>query len=206
MTKYTRRSFVKRTGSATLGAALGLGLLPSLTRKLHASDTSDPQGVKSQKPLALNATKIVPITDGSNQIGQMTLETTQTSSPAQSCLVSFAQTTTWKVTVAINIAGVAYSAMTQWAKKRVWICSGGGVVLSDDNCEPAGQSLPSGSLNITNASGQTCGTLTVATDGPNTTDPNHKRPAASVFPSAAKKDSPYADFPYLDPVLDCCPL
>lgn len=42
MSKISRRIFVKRTGGTTLGAALGLGLIPSLTRKLHAEDTSSP--------------------------------------------------------------------------------------------------------------------------------------------------------------------
>ena len=40
MSHLTRRSFVKRTGAVTLGSALGLGVLPSVTRKLHATDTS----------------------------------------------------------------------------------------------------------------------------------------------------------------------
>ncbi len=40
MEKLTRRSFVKRSGAVTLGSVLGLGVLPSLTRKLHATDLS----------------------------------------------------------------------------------------------------------------------------------------------------------------------
>jgi len=44
MTKISRRTFVKRSGAATLGGALGLGILPSLTRRLHASDTSTQAG------------------------------------------------------------------------------------------------------------------------------------------------------------------
>jgi hypothetical protein len=46
MSQITRRSFVKRTGGVTLGAALGLGLLPSVTRKLHATDSSVGEGIK----------------------------------------------------------------------------------------------------------------------------------------------------------------
>ena len=48
MTRFTRRVFIKRGGAATLGSVLGLGLLPSLTRKLHATDQSggDPRNVK----------------------------------------------------------------------------------------------------------------------------------------------------------------
>ena len=46
----TRRTFSKRTG--TLSAALGLGILPSLTKRLHAEDTSTnnagPYSVKYQ--------------------------------------------------------------------------------------------------------------------------------------------------------------
>ncbi len=37
----TRRRFVKTTGGATLGTVLGLGLLPSVTRRLGATDISD---------------------------------------------------------------------------------------------------------------------------------------------------------------------
>jgi len=40
MSKITRRSFIKRTGAVTLGSTLGLGLLPSVTRKLYATDLS----------------------------------------------------------------------------------------------------------------------------------------------------------------------
>lgn len=40
MNKITRRSFVKRTGGVSLGSVLGLGLLPSVTRRLHAADFS----------------------------------------------------------------------------------------------------------------------------------------------------------------------
>lgn len=45
MSKFTRRVFIKKSGVATLGSVLGLGLLPSLTRKLHATDESgEPPG------------------------------------------------------------------------------------------------------------------------------------------------------------------
>lgn len=64
MTKYTRRSFVKRTGSATLGAALGLGLLPSLTRKLHAADTSTGEGVKTTNTLGVGVTSKIDVPGG----------------------------------------------------------------------------------------------------------------------------------------------
>lgn len=40
MEKISRRAFVKRSGAVTLGSVLGLGMLPSLTRKLHAADSS----------------------------------------------------------------------------------------------------------------------------------------------------------------------
>jgi hypothetical protein len=40
MEKISRRSFVKRTGAVTLGSVLGLGILPSVTRRLHATDLS----------------------------------------------------------------------------------------------------------------------------------------------------------------------
>lgn len=40
MSTFTRRSFVKKSGVATIGGVFGLGLLPSLTRKLHATDQS----------------------------------------------------------------------------------------------------------------------------------------------------------------------
>ena len=38
--RINRRSFVKRTGAVTLGSVLGLGILPSINRRLHATDTS----------------------------------------------------------------------------------------------------------------------------------------------------------------------
>lgn len=52
MSDVTRRVFIKRGGAATLGSALGLGLLPSLTRKLHATDQSgDVTNCKLNHPL-----------------------------------------------------------------------------------------------------------------------------------------------------------
>jgi hypothetical protein len=39
--QITRRTFVKRTSEMTLGSVLGLGILPSITRKLHAIDGSE---------------------------------------------------------------------------------------------------------------------------------------------------------------------
>ena len=47
MIKVTRRTFIRRSGTATLGSVLGLGLLPSLTRKLHATDQSEPTNVNT---------------------------------------------------------------------------------------------------------------------------------------------------------------
>ena len=47
MSQVTRRSFVKRTGAMTLGAALGVGVIPSMTRRLRAADlSSQGPGVK----------------------------------------------------------------------------------------------------------------------------------------------------------------
>jgi hypothetical protein len=41
MEKISRRSFIKRSGAVTLGSVLGLGMLPSVTRKLQAGDVSE---------------------------------------------------------------------------------------------------------------------------------------------------------------------
>ena len=62
MTHYTRRSFIKRAGSASLGTALGLGLIPSLTSKLKASDTSGGiQGVVMQVTSSSTSATATPV-------------------------------------------------------------------------------------------------------------------------------------------------
>ena len=122
MAKYTRRSFVKRSGSATLSAALGLGLLPSLTRKLHAADSSNLTGIKANAPQGLNVTTTKTLESG----GTLELELNQVlSAPAGLCVLSIRVTQTYRVKLKKTLNGVTYRADANWVREYTWKCENG---------------------------------------------------------------------------------
>jgi hypothetical protein len=127
MDKISRRSFVKRSGAVTLGSVLGLGILPSVTRKLHATDYSQTciQGVKVDWN-SNSYSKTFPYGSGSLELGT-----------ALSCSVSKG---VCSVTATVHIlrycvyrqtvGGVPCSASSYENAYYTYSCVDGAVVLS----------------------------------------------------------------------------
>lgn len=160
MTKYTRRSFVKRTGSATLGAALGLGLLPSLTRKLHAADTSTSQGVngKWKKNDAGDALKVVaPLPQAAclpsqtanatlpGNAGSFTVGIQQSMAPFQVCSNSVTVTEVLWINITAVINGVQRNFAKTWSRGRIFKCEGSAPVPQDVDPTPSIITFPENS-------------------------------------------------------------
>lgn len=122
MTKFTRRNFVKRTGAATIGSALGLGLLPSLTRRLHALDSSTllAQGVE-----VLYSNKST--TDSwAVQGGTLTITQTITASAALGACVSSLGVTRKRSYHYIRVKnGKTYVGLTSHTDNQYYRCEGG---------------------------------------------------------------------------------
>ena len=107
MSKFTRRTFVRR-GTATLGTVLGLGLLPSLTRKLHATDESSP-------PVVPNGLKFDYAGDGTASRtetfhgGTLTISIAFTCSPAKGvCSTVGLMSVLRQASFSITLSGVFY--------------------------------------------------------------------------------------------------
>src|SRR5262245_22382340 len=136
MTNYTRRSFVKRTGSATLGAALGLGLLPSLTRKLHAADTSAAKGVLALNPSGERRATFptivsIPHPNGPVVVGNLTLSCEYIGSPPfGSCVPSLTITRKLSLSFEIVAGGLSYLEKEKnWTMTGRFRCVNNGVVF-----------------------------------------------------------------------------
>jgi hypothetical protein len=154
MTKNTRRSFVKRTGAATLGTALGLGLLPSLTRKLHATDSSEnmpPMGVRLY--LAADPQPTQYQYGG----GTLTLSITQTASVAAGvCAPSILLTIVRKAVFVKTVNGSTYTGEMKRTDTVYWCCING-VPSYVPGTSPS--STQPRSAAITNSSGQSIGSM-----------------------------------------------
>jgi hypothetical protein len=83
MIRVTRRTFIKRSGTATLGSVLGLGLLPSLTRKLHATDQSEPTISKSSNGVKFKFEKASLTQSWDVKGGKLSISINLSSSPEQ---------------------------------------------------------------------------------------------------------------------------
>jgi len=203
MTRYTRRSFVKRSGSATLGAALGLGLLPSLTRKLHAADNSGGTGIKALVP----ASTQLEVSNTTNvQGGQLELKVKHVLPATNTCVTpKIAHTVEYTAKFTVNIGGVAYQGLGGWSRTREWDCAQGTVRLISDSGMPGSEPIQ-----IKSASGQTGGSIQVATFPPPQVPPpapGDGTHGASVFLSNAKSQSVINMWPSLEaysPVYVCC--
>jgi hypothetical protein len=169
MTKYTRRSFVKRTGSATLGAALGLGLLPSLTRKLHAADTSVSQGVYGKwKKNPNNDSKegtvkvLTPVPDTASQpaetlvhtlangAGTVTTGIQRSMAPYKDCCNSVTVTDILSINVTAVVAGQQRVYNKSWNRRNVYLCENGTPTPTEVDGTPSKIYFPEGS-NATNS-------------------------------------------------------
>ena len=124
MSKFTRRTFVKR-GSATLGAVLGLGLLPSLTRKLHATDQSTPPPAANGVKFDYEGNGTASRTD-TYQGGTLTMSITFTCSPAKGvCGAVGLMSVLRSATFVTTLSGVNYRAAATDLSLCTWQCVGG---------------------------------------------------------------------------------
>jgi len=161
MSRLTRRSFVKRTGAVSLGSALGLGLLPSVTRKLYAVDTSTFMGIT---PTA--AEGVSPSAAGLNYppgapVGEMLLTIGINASVAVGvCALSITVTISRTATYTQLQNGVDYKGTAKINSYYIWICEDGVVKLSKMHTDFAEKDVA-----VSGGGGQ-IGTLRSETDGP----------------------------------------
>jgi hypothetical protein len=143
MSKISRRIFVKRTGASSLGAALGLGLIPSLTRKLHAEDTSAPP-----PPPPVPGVLVLWTTNQINDSwtvggGTLTLSITQSASaPLNTCTGVLRITVVRAATYLKTIGAKTYVGNHSITDHYYWRCESGvpRVFHSNGYFSPTGQS------------------------------------------------------------------
>ncbi len=122
MTNITRRTFVKRSGAATLGSALGLGILPSLTRRLHAEDTS----TSSDAGVSAQYTSIYDLAPFEVNGGTLTVEQKlKVSAPAYACVSSLQVVRAYTFNYIKTVSGVVYRASAFGEMKRYYKCING---------------------------------------------------------------------------------
>lgn len=164
MSKFTRRVFLKRSGTATLGSVLGLGLLPSLTRKLHATD-------ESGDPTEARLTCDLDTLSQSWAYMGGTLSLSIVLSPSLGsgvCGSAPVMTVTRTATYVKETKVVTYSAAFSEVSDVTWQCIGG-VVTATSVTHPVPPSGPDVAIaNVDNAK-ETIGTLGVTGSSP--TDP-----------------------------------
>jgi hypothetical protein len=133
MTNYTRRSFVKRSGSATLGAALGLGLLPSLTRKLHAGDTSTCGGGGTSGSIQVLLGDLPKPVSQSYRGGVLSLSLAVTLSAAPAaCVPSILVTVRRTARYDKSVNGSSYVGLITRTDLLYWRCQNGAPYLFDE--------------------------------------------------------------------------
>ena len=124
MSKISKRSFVKRGTAATLGTFLGLGLLPSFTRKLHATDLSvgpTPTGIKFDWKGSGTISR-----SDTFQGGNLSMSISFSCSPAKGvCGTSATMITLRTVTFSITLFGVFYTATATDMSLITWECDQG---------------------------------------------------------------------------------
>jgi hypothetical protein len=122
MTKITRRSFVKRSGAATLGSALGLGVLPSLTRRLHAQDTS----LESSQGVTILFKTASDLSAYSVNGGQLTIKQVLTVSTAAGlCVPSLKATRTYDYKFTKVVNNLEYTGIASAVVHRYYKCING---------------------------------------------------------------------------------
>ncbi len=126
MIKVTRRTFIKRSGTATLGSVLGLGLLPSLTRKLHATDQSVPPVTKSANGVKFQYEK-ASLTQGWDvKGGKLSISITLSSSPEQGvCALTGVISVLRTATFALLHSKVEYTGKVTDLSLVTWQCQNG---------------------------------------------------------------------------------
>lgn len=164
MTFITRRAFIKRTGSASLGTALGLGLIPSVTTKLKAADTSGGiKGVRATTTSAGITASAAPLAFGGGTVHAGVSFTYLYA--AGSCNAQLV--VKWRRWFSYSRSGaVVFTEQQLW--QTSWICSGGSVssstqYLNEDGSLPApgttANTMTLESRPITDAKGKVVGLL-----------------------------------------------
>ncbi len=122
MANISKRSFVKRGGAATLGTFLGLGLLPSLTRKLHATDQSGPPPVPNGVKFDYAGNGTASRSD-TFQGGTLTMSITFSCSPGKGvCAPTGLFSTLRTATFSITLSGVFYTGTATDQSLITWEC------------------------------------------------------------------------------------
>jgi hypothetical protein len=207
MTQYTRRSFIKRAGSASLGTALGLGLVPSITNKLKAVDTSSGvMGVVMQLTSASSsATASTAYAGGTINAGVAIIQMPT----AGTCLLSIS--VVWRRWLSYARGGATiFTSEQRW--RTTWTCVNGAPsmvkqYLNIDGTDPAPGTVPTGqvlrSQAIVDASGANCGLLEQMASA-NTSDT--AQGTRGVASDGWAPISPIIDTGLVSHSITCCPL
>ncbi len=164
MSRFTRRVFIKRGGAATLGSALGMGLLPSLTRKLHATDQSG--GVPTNVKLTYSQT--AKKQSWQYMGGTLTITIQLVSSPESGVCSGSAVMSVSRTAIYTKVSPkVTYTASYSEIANVTWQCIGG-VATATSVTHPTPPSSPDIAIANVNNSKETIGTLsTVGSAGSN---------------------------------------
>lgn len=196
MNKFSRRTFVKRTGAATLGSALGLGLLPSLTRKLYAVDSS----TASSGIAAYLTSPVVPV-NFSVGGGLLTLTITQSCTAASgTCVNSLCVTVKRNAKYTKTVSGKNYVGDITRTDSLYWRCESGVATLYyASHSQPVSAPI----ANVLNPV-ETIGTL--YPDGVTSEDQKTSGLRAKIFDDTTGEWSSWYDFGNVSYVVYCCSL
>ena len=194
MNKLSRRSFVKRTGAATIGSALGLGLLPSLTRKLYAVDSS----TASSGVAAYITSPVVPVTVPVNG-GLLTLTITQSCTAAPGvCVNSLCVTVKRNARFTKTVSGKNYVGDITRTDSLYWRCeSGVATLFYASHSQPVSAPI----ANVTDPA-DTRGV--VYPDGVTSEDQKTSGLRAKIFDNTTGEWSDWSDFGTVSYVVYCC--
>lgn len=157
MSHSTRRVFIKKSGAATLGSVLGLGLLPSLTRRLHATDQSG--GLTNIK---LSYTQTSLSQSWGYLGGTLTLKIQLSSSPGNGvCSGSAVMSVTRTATYTKSLPKVTWSASYSEISNIIWQCVGG-VATATSVTHPTPPSSPDVAIANVDNPKETIGTLSTS--------------------------------------------
>ena len=199
MTQYTRRSFIKRAGSASLGTALGLGLIPSVTSKLKAADTSTlATGVVMQ----LNGTT-TRATNSSTSYGghniEVGVEILSYPTPG-TCLRSIA--VRWRRWYQVTLVGSTTPTLSQQIWTVTWTCVNG-VLSSSTQYDTSAMTL--NDLPYPAVAPNPPGSVTVNHDDTQVSEGSNAL-SVVVFDGFEENFSTPVTTPALSHSVVCCPL
>lgn len=183
MTKFTRRVFIKKSGAATLGSVLGLGLLPSLTRKLHATDQSGetPANIK----LSYGQTSLTQ--SWQYMSGTLSMSIVLASSPGNGvCSGTAIMNVVRRATYTQVRPRVTYTGTVSEISNITWQCVGG-VASATSVTHPTPPTSPDVAIANVNNPNETIGTLSTASSG-------GSNPAVSISAIVLIGDEPSKEY------------